>query len=135
MTTFGLPYACILAEKRKKKLPILLDEIRPHWRRLCVIGEEVDANFSIMEEWNAIQECVKRAPYKMKLFIKYKLRELGFQEETMLKPPSMSLCLRSRCHQRNQQMSTILLLVTLQLRKNQSKISKSWMKTKIMHYH
>ena len=32
MTTFGLPCACILAEKRKKKLPILLDEIHPHWR-------------------------------------------------------------------------------------------------------
>jgi len=68
-------------------LPILLDEIHPHWRRLCVIGEEVDANFSVMEEWNAIQERVKRALYKMKLFIKEKLRDLGFPEDTMLKPP------------------------------------------------
>jgi len=64
-----------------------LDEIHPHWRRLSVIGEEVDANFSVMEEWNAIQERLKRAPYKMKLFIKEKLRELGFSEDTMLKPP------------------------------------------------
>jgi len=32
MEMFGLPCACILAEKRKKKLPILLDEIHPHWR-------------------------------------------------------------------------------------------------------
>jgi len=87
MTTFGFPCACILAEKRKKNLPILLDEIHPHWRRLCVIGEEVDANFHVMEEWNTIQERVKRGPYKMKLFIKYKLCELGFSEETMLKPP------------------------------------------------
>ena len=62
MATIGLPYACILAEKRKKELPNLLDEIHPHWRRLCVIEEDVDANFSIMEEWNAIQERVKRAP-------------------------------------------------------------------------
>ena len=87
MATFGLPCACILAEKRKKKLPILLDEIHPHWRRLSVIREEVDANFSVTEEWDAIQERIKRSPYKMKLFIKYKLRELGFPEETMLKPP------------------------------------------------
>lgn len=30
MTTYELPCACIIAEKRKKKLPILLDEIHPH---------------------------------------------------------------------------------------------------------
>jgi len=64
-----------------------LDEIHPHWRRLSVIGEEVDVNFSVMEEWNSIQERLKRSPYKMKLFIKEKLRELGFPEDTMLKPP------------------------------------------------
>jgi len=86
MATFGLPCACILAEKRKKKFPILLDEIHPHWQRLSVIGEEVDANFSITEEWDAVQKRIKRAPYKKKLFIKYQLRELGFPEETMLKP-------------------------------------------------
>ena len=40
-----------------------------------------------MEEWNAIQERIKRSPYNMKVFIKQKLRELGFLEETMLKPP------------------------------------------------
>ena len=45
MATFGFPCACILAEKRKKKFPILLDEIHPHWRRLSVIGQEVDAHF------------------------------------------------------------------------------------------
>jgi hypothetical protein len=77
----------ILAEKRKKKLPILLDEIHPHWRTLCVIGEEIDANFSVTEEWNTIQERLKRASYKMKLFIKEKLRDLGFLDDTMLKPP------------------------------------------------
>jgi len=61
MTTFGLPCACILAEKRKKKLLILLDEIHPHWQRLSVIGQEVDSHFSVMEEWNAIQERINRA--------------------------------------------------------------------------
>ena len=87
MTTFELPCACILAENRKNKLPIILDEIHPHWRRLSVIGEEVDVNFSFTEEWNAIQERIKRASYEMKLFIKEKLCELGFPEDTMLKPP------------------------------------------------
>ena len=66
---------------------ILLDEIHPHWQRLSVIREEVDAHFSVTEEWNAIQERLKRAPYKMKLHIKEKLHELGFPEDTMLKPP------------------------------------------------
>ena len=55
MTTYGLPCACIIAKKRKTKLPIILDEIHPHWQRLSVIGEEVDAHFSVTEEWNAIQ--------------------------------------------------------------------------------
>jgi len=87
MTTYGLPCACMLAEKRKKKLSILLDEIHPHWQQLCVIGQEVDAHFSVTEEWNAIQKRIKRSPYNMKLFIKQKLCELGFPEETMLKPP------------------------------------------------
>jgi len=64
-----------------------LDEIHPHWQRLSVIGQEVDAHFSVTEEWIAIQERIKRTPYKMKLFIKEKLRELGFLEDIMLKPP------------------------------------------------
>jgi len=61
MTTFRLPCACIHVEKRKKKLPILLDEIHPHWRRLGVIGEQVDANFSVMEEWTPFKN-VSRGP-------------------------------------------------------------------------
>jgi len=74
MTTYGVPYACIIVVKRKKKSPILLDEIHPHWQRLSVHGKEVDEHFSMMEEWNAIQECLKRAPYKMKLHIKETMR-------------------------------------------------------------
>jgi len=38
MTTYKLICACIIAEKRKKKLSILLDEIHPHWQRLSVHG-------------------------------------------------------------------------------------------------
>jgi hypothetical protein len=53
-TSYRLPCVCIIAEKRKKKLSILLDEVHPHWQRLGVHGEEVDAYFSITEEWNAI---------------------------------------------------------------------------------
>ena len=85
MTTYGLPCAFIIVEKRKKKLSILLDEIHPHWQRLSVIEEEVDAHFSVTEEWNVIQKRLMRA--KMKLHIIEKLRELGFPEDTMLKPP------------------------------------------------
>jgi len=69
MTTYGLPCACIIVEKRKKKLPILFDEMHPHWQRLSVIGEEVDAHFSVTEEWNAIQERLKRAVVATKVSI------------------------------------------------------------------
>jgi len=85
MTTYELPCACIIAEKRKKKWPILLDKIHPHSQRLSLIGEEFDAHFSVTEEWNVIQKRLMRA--KMKLHIIEKLRELGFPEDTMLKPP------------------------------------------------
>jgi hypothetical protein len=77
----------LLPRRERKKLPILLDEIHPHWQRLSVIGQEVDAHFSITEEWITIQERIKTGPYKMKLFIKEKLCELGFSKDTMLKPP------------------------------------------------
>jgi len=49
-TSYRLPCACILAIKRKKKLHIRLDGIDPHWQRLSVCGEEVDDDFSVMEE-------------------------------------------------------------------------------------
>jgi len=66
-----------------------LDEIHPHWQRLSVHGEETDEHFSMTEEWNAIQEHLKRAPYKMKFHIKEVLQELGFPEDTMLNPPQV----------------------------------------------
>ena len=37
-TRCELPYACIIAMKRKKKFLILLDELHPHWKRLSVHG-------------------------------------------------------------------------------------------------
>ena len=61
MTTFGLPCACILADKWKKKFPILLDEIHPHWQRLSVIGQEVDAHFSLWRNGTRFKN-VSRGP-------------------------------------------------------------------------
>jgi hypothetical protein len=49
-TSYALPCACIIAMKRKKKFPILLDEVHPHWQRLSVHGEEVDEHFSVTED-------------------------------------------------------------------------------------
>jgi len=74
--------------KSKQKLPLVLDDIYPHWKRLSVQGEEVDDAFSVMEEWNGIQECLKKFPYKMKLYIKEMMHQLTFPEDTNLSPPS-----------------------------------------------
>jgi hypothetical protein len=41
----------------------------------------------VKDEWNVIQEHLKRAPYKMKLHVKESLCELGFMEDTVLNPP------------------------------------------------
>ncbi|KEH41913.1 hypothetical protein MTR_1g057390 [Medicago truncatula] len=43
--------------------------------------------FSVVEEWNDIQERLKKVPYQMKLQIKEVLRQLTFLEATMLSPP------------------------------------------------
>jgi hypothetical protein len=40
-----------------------------------------------MDEWNDIQECFKKVPYKMKLHIKEMMHQLAFLEDTMLSPP------------------------------------------------
>jgi len=69
-TSYGLPCACIIAMKSKQKLPLVLDDIYPHWKRLSVQGQEIDDDFSIIEKWNGIQECLKTSPYNMKLYIK-----------------------------------------------------------------
>jgi len=87
-TSYRLPCACIIVMKSKQKLPLVLDGIYPHWKRLSVEGEEVDDDFSVMEEWNDIQERLKKFPYKMKLYIKEMMRQLEFSEDTNLSPPS-----------------------------------------------
>jgi len=87
-TSYGLPCAYIIAMKSKQKLPLVLDDIYPRWKRLSVQGDEVDDDFSVMEEWNDIQIRLKKCHYKMKLYIKEMMRQLAFPESTNLSPPS-----------------------------------------------
>jgi len=68
-------------------MPLVLDDIYPHWKRLSVQGEEVDDDFSVVEEWNGIQELLKKCPYKMKLYIKEMMHQLAFPQDTNLSPP------------------------------------------------
>jgi hypothetical protein len=87
-TSYGLSCACIIAMKSKQKLPLVLHDIYPHWKRLSVQGQEIDDDFSVMEEWNDIQERLKTSPYNMKLYIKEMMRQIAFLETTNLYPPS-----------------------------------------------
>jgi len=87
-TSYRLPCACIIDMKSKQKLPLVLDDIYPHWKRLCVQREEIDDDFSVMEEWNDIQERLKTSPYNMKLYIKEMMCQIAFPETTNLCPPS-----------------------------------------------
>jgi len=87
-TSYELPCAYIIAMKSKQKLPFVLDDIYPHWKRLSVQGEEIYDDFSVMEEWNGIQERLKTSPYDMKLYIKEMMCQIVFSETTNLCPPS-----------------------------------------------
>jgi len=87
-TSYGLPCACFIAMKSKQKLPLVLDDIYPHWKRLCVQREEIDDNFFVMKEWNCIQERLKTSPYNMKLYIKEMMHQIAFPKTTNLCPPS-----------------------------------------------
>jgi len=48
--------------------------------------ESNEDTFSIEEEWNGIQERLKKIPYQMKLEMKKVLRQLTFLDTTMLSP-------------------------------------------------
>jgi len=69
-TSYGLPCACEIATKILDDKPILLDEIHHHWHRLHMGEESNDHGFSVDEEWNDIQQRLKRLPYEMKLEVK-----------------------------------------------------------------
>ena len=67
--------------------PILLDDIHHHWHRLRMGEESNEDSFSVDDEWNGIQERLKKVSYQMKLEIKEVLRQLAFLETTMMSPP------------------------------------------------
>jgi hypothetical protein len=52
--TYGLPCACLIALKIEKKLPIRLDEVNTHWKRLQ-IDDVVDGEVDCLQEFNVIQ--------------------------------------------------------------------------------
>jgi hypothetical protein len=52
--TYGLPCACLIALKIERKLPIRLDKVNTHWKRLQ-FEEGDDADVLCLEELNAIQ--------------------------------------------------------------------------------
>jgi len=66
--------------------PILLDDIHHHWHRLRMGEESNEDSFSVDDEWNGIQERLKKVSYQMKLEIKEVLRQLAFLETTMMSP-------------------------------------------------
>ena len=52
------------------------------------MGQESNEDgFSVEEEWNGIQERLKKVPYQMNLEMKEVLRQLPFSAITMLSPP------------------------------------------------
>jgi histone-lysine N-methyltransferase SETD2 len=52
--TYGLPCACLIDLKIERKLPIRLDEVNTHWKRLQ-IDEDDDVDVSCLNEFNVIQ--------------------------------------------------------------------------------
>jgi len=76
-TSYGLPCACFIAIKICDNKPILLDEIHRNWHRLCTGEESNGDGFSAEEEWNGVQERLKKVPYQMMLEIKEVFAAVG----------------------------------------------------------
>jgi hypothetical protein len=57
--TYGLPCACVIARKIKNNLPIRLDEVNAHWKKLCFMeddsSDQDDDDYSCLAEWQLIQ--------------------------------------------------------------------------------
>jgi len=66
-TSYGLPWAWEIATKILEDKPILLNEINHHWHRLRMGEESNDHGFSVDEEWNGIQERLKKSLTKWSL--------------------------------------------------------------------
>ena len=86
-TSYVLPCACFIATKICEDKPILLDKIHHHWHRLCMSQESNEDGFSVKDEWNGLQERLKKVPYQMKLEMKEVLQKLAFPDTTMLSSP------------------------------------------------
>ncbi|XP_045796161.1 uncharacterized protein LOC123890567 [Trifolium pratense] len=84
--TYGLPCACLIALKIDKKLPIRLDEINTHWKRLQ-IDEADDGQVDCSKEFRVIQERLRLSNQSMQLQIRDQLRQIAFSEITSLTAP------------------------------------------------
>lgn len=69
-TSYGLLCECFIVTKICDDKPILLDEIQHHWHRLCMGQESNEDGLSVEDDWNGIQERLKKVPYQMKLEMK-----------------------------------------------------------------
>ncbi|MCI17250.1 otubain [Trifolium medium] len=86
--TFGLPCACVIARKLRNNLPIRLDEVNSHWKKLVFDdregGEEECDDYLCLAEWKAIQEQLKTVDVPMKAEIRDQLRQIAYLETTSL---------------------------------------------------
>ncbi|WJX87620.1 hypothetical protein P8452_69790 [Trifolium repens] len=75
----------------KNKLPIRLDEIYSHWKKLCfeedAVAGEVADDYACLAEWHAIQERLSRSDVSVKNDIRNQLRLIAFPETTNLQAP------------------------------------------------
>ncbi|WJX59170.1 hypothetical protein P8452_44528 [Trifolium repens] len=75
----------------KNKLPIRLDEIYSHWKKLCfeedAAAGEVADDYACLAEWHAIQERLTTSDVSVKNDIRNQLRLIAYPETTNLQAP------------------------------------------------
>ena len=87
-STHGLPCVCELVRYVLCSIP--LQEIHLYWTRLCfndMGSTDLNEEFSVQQEFDAIKKCFKDADIAGKITIKNKLREIGFPNMTSMCPP------------------------------------------------
>ncbi|KAK2358924.1 protein FAR1-RELATED SEQUENCE [Trifolium repens] len=95
--SYGLPCVCVIAKKIRNRLPIRLDEVNSHWKKLTIefgqfeddLEEEVEDDYACTAEFEAIKERLKVVDVSMKAEIRNKLRQLAFPETTTLTSPTV----------------------------------------------
>ena len=63
--SYGLPCACVIAKKIRNRLPIRLDEVNSHWKKLTIefgqfeddADEEVEDDYACTAKFEAIKVC------------------------------------------------------------------------------